>query len=412
MQKIFVVKSMQLSRYIQPNLNPAQKVDVDTVIVIPNIKFLKVPKIKLIAKSVKEIKNVKTTSQSTLEETVWQKAYDTLKAKNAYLKVEIEKLNVKLAHLLETFAKLQAEIKRLLVHGELLPTTGSASPVFGADASPISTSPASIGLGRGEQNSWYLLLPVLSVLFVMGLFFMFGLHKKTSTVKNHYSPSFNTKIKRNYVSIKNKWFAKNEPIKTKKSPVIFSADFPIEPVGKSEYTGSMIVTDLTDVGIPNDIDENALTLEQAQIYVDINREDVAIKLLKQQITAAPKAAIHHWLMLLDIYRNNNQKAEFLQYAKLLHEHFNVMMPSWDDVALPAAIATSLEQYEHIAKKITFLWENCEVETGKIALTKQYLDDLLLDNRRNERKGFSLEVFKEIMLLRGMLDMRQKLAFNH
>ena len=86
-----------------------------------------------------------------------------------------------------------------------------------------------------------------------------------------------------------------------------------------------------------------------------------------------------------------------------------MMPSWDDVTLPEAIATSLEQFEHISQKMTLLWENCEKEAGKIAQTKQYLDDLLMDNRSNERAGFSLEVFKEIMLLRGMLEMRQKLA---
>ena len=53
-------------------------------------------------------------------------------------------------------------------------------------------------------------------------------------------------------------------------------------------------------------------------------------------------------------------------------------------------------------------DSCEKEAQRISQTKKYLDDLLLDNRNNERTGFSIDVFKEIMLLRNMLDVREKL----
>ncbi len=257
------------------------------------------------------------------------------------------------------------------------------------------------------------MLPILSVLFVMSLFLMLGLHKNENVAKvnKRYSPNFYSKMKYKYGKIVAKLFTRDSVVRTKKSPVIYASDFPIEPVAKSEYSGSMIVSDLTDVGIPGFVVDGELVLEQAKIYIDIKREDIAINLLKTQIQAAPKAAIEHWLLLLDIYRKNNQKEEFMQYAKLLHEHFNVMMPSWDNITLPAAIATSLEQFEHISKKMIDLWENCEKEAGKIAQTKRYLDELMMDNRANERAGFSLDVFKEILLLRGMLDTRQKLAFT-
>lgn len=414
MQWRFVEKTVQLSREVYPNLNPAYHVDVEHAIVIPNIKYLKAPKVKKAFKPAHKAKlNVpEIASQTTPAGTnAWQEAYDYLAAKNQFLKQEIAKLNAKLAYLQEVLASLTADLLRVLENtapqsGE---TTQTIESTVEATLSP--SSQPSAGFGRGPQNTWYLWLPILSVLFVMSLFFMLGLHKTSATVNNHYSPNFYTKLKSNYGRIKKKWFTKNKPEITKKSPVIFSADFPIQPVAKSEYSGSMIVTDLSDIGIPNNIDDKELALEQAQIYVDIKREDVAIKLLKEQIKSAPKAALRHWLLLLDIYRKNNQKEEFLQYAKLLHKHFNVMMPSWENNTLPAAIATSLEQFEHISNKMTALWENCEKEAGKIAQTKEYLDELLLDNRSNERTGFSLEVFKEIMLLRGMLEMRQKLAFN-
>lgn len=415
MQWRFVEKTVQLSREVYPNLNPTYHVDVERAVVIPNIRYLKAPKTKKTLKPEHKTKlnTQEVASQLTPNETnAWQEAYDYLVAKNQFLKQEIAKLNAKLARLQEILASITADLLRVLERTAPQSGTNPTQTIENTVKATLSPpSHPSAGFGRGPQNTWYLWLPILSVLFVMSLFFMLGLHKTSTTVNKHYSPNLYTKLKSNYGRIKKNWFTKSKPEITKKSPVIFSADFPIQPVAKSEYSGSMIVTDLSDIGIPNNIDDKELTLEQAQIYVDIKREDVAIKLLKEQIKSAPKAAIRHWLLLLDIYRKNNQKEEFLQYAKLLHEHFNVMMPSWENNTLPAAIATSLEQFEHISNKMTALWENCEKEAGKIAQTKEYLDELLLDNRSNERTGFSLEVFKEIMLLRGMLEMRQKLALN-
>ena len=415
MQWRFVEKTVQLSREVYPNLNPAYHVDVEHAIVIPNIKYLKAPKVKKHFKPEHntKLKTPEFAAQVTPNETnAWQEAYDYLVAKNQFLKQEIAKLNAKLAYLQELLASLTADLLRVLENTAPLSGTNPTQTIESTVETTLSpTSHPTAGFGRGPQNTWYLWLPILSVLFVMGLFFMLGLHKTSATVNNRHSPNLYTILKSKYGTIKKNWFTKNKPEIIKKSPVIFSSDFPIQPVAKSEYSGSMIVTDLSDIGIPNNIDDKELALEQAQIYVDIKREDVAIKLLKEQIKSAPRAALRHWLLLLDIYRKNNQKEEFLQYAKLLHKHFNVMMPSWDNNTLPAAIATSLEQFDHISNKMTALWENCEKEAGKIAQTKEYLDELLLDNRSNERTGFSVEVFKEIMLLRGMLEMRQKLAIN-
>lgn len=415
MQWRFVEKTVQLSRDVYPNLNPTYHADVERAIIIPNIKYLKAPKVKKAFKSEpkKLIKAPDVSSEEVLNKTsAWQEAYEYLVAKNQFLKQEIAKLNAKLEHLQEVLAKLTVDLMRMLEQS--LPQSGANNTQTIESAATTALSPASAtnnGLGRGPKDTWYLWLPILSVLFVMSLFFMMGLHKTNSTVNNYPKPDFYSKLKSKYGRISKNWLTKDKPKPIKKSPVIFSADFPIQPVAKSEYSGSMIVTDLSDIGIPNSIDDKELALEQAQIYVDIQREDVAIKLLRDQIKSAPKAALRHWLLLLDIYRKNNQKEEFMQYAKLLHKHFNVMMPTWENNTLPAAIATSLEQFEHISNKMTALWESCEKEAAKISQTKEYLDQLLVDNRSNERAGFSLEVFKEIMLLRGMLDMRQKLAVN-
>ena len=152
-----------------------------------------------------------------------------------------------------------------------------------------------------------------------------------------------------------------------------------------------------------------MILEQAKIFVQIDRSSYAVKLLKTQIHAAPKTALHHWLYLLDIYRNTNQKEEFLKYAKQLHENFNVMIPLWESSPSQVAIASSIEEFSHISSNVTKLWADCEKEANKIAQTKGYLDELLTDNRDSERAGFSMEVFQEIIMLRDLLDVRDKLV---
>ena len=119
----------------------------------------------------------------------------------------------------------------------------------------------------------------------------------------------------------------------------------------------------------------------------------------------PKASLHHWLYLLDIFRDRNQKEEFLIYASQLHEHFNVMMPCWDNGPLAMVVATSLEQFSHIVQTLTHLWAQ---ENG-YAETKAYLQLLLTDNREKERMGFTMQVFQEIVLLTEVLDIREKLA---
>ena len=185
------------------------------------------------------------------------------------------------------------------------------------------------------------------------------------------------KAKGGYGNIKRQWFDNRSFVKTRRAPTIYALDFPIEPVAKSEYSGTMIVTDLSDLGISYFEDDASQALEQAKIFLEIQREDEAIKLLKAQISAAPKATLQHWILLLDIFRNTNQKEEFMQYAKLLHENFNVIMPAWESTTLPAAITNSLEEFEHISAKMTQLWASCEKEAQRISQTKKYLDDLLL-----------------------------------
>ncbi|MGB2832242.1 MAG: hypothetical protein WBC07_04775 [Methylotenera sp.] len=413
MQRRFVAESVRLSRHIQPNLNPANHVEQDTIIIIPNIKFLDSRSGK---RGLTHVKPANTKGYNNKNVTAFeispalQLAYDNLLMRNNFLKEELEKLNAKLAELLRLFASLRIELMRMLEHAatQTVPeSTQSQASETSSNTAIFAPDQAGVGSARGAKISWYLLQPILTVLFVMSLFLALAFFKSQQT--KYLNPiNVYLKAKGGYGNIKRQLFNNRSFVKTRRAPTIYASDFPIEPVAKSEYSGTMIVTDLSDLGISYFEDDASQALEQAKIFLEIQREDEAIKLLKAQISAAPKATLQHWILLLDIFRNTNQKEEFMQYAKLLHENFNVIMPAWESTTLPAAITNSLEEFEHISAKMTQLWANCEKEAQRISQTKKYLDDLLLDNRNNERTGFSIDVFKEIMLLRNMLDVREKL----
>jgi hypothetical protein len=176
-----------------------------------------------------------------------------------------------------------------------------------------------------------------------------------------------------------------------------------------ENSGSISDNDLDAIMPLKNKEEGDLVLEQARIYININRENEAILILKSQIQSAPKESLDHWLTLLDTYRKTNRKDEFLESAQQLHQVFNVIQPTWDNIPLPMVIATSLLEFPHIIEPLMKLWSECDNSVEKLLETKIFLDKLLTDNRDSERSGFGLEVVLEIKLLRNILDIREKFS---
>jgi len=188
----------------------------------------------------------------------------------------------------------------------------------------------------------------------------------------------------------------------------------VEPM--AGFLSSVVPLGVSGMEVQEVKDEGEHVMEQAKIYVGLGKEADAIQLLKAHIDAAPKAALRHWLYLLDIYRMTNQKEAFLQSARQLHQTFNVVIPRWEktpgsEASVPVFEATSLEEYDYIVDKVTAMWADCAKEVKKIAQAKDYLDQLLTDNRNGERTGFSMGVLEDIMLLRDTLDTREKLALE-
>ena len=102
-----------------------------------------------------------------------------------------------------------------------------------------------------------------------------------------------------------------------------------------------------------------------------------------------------WLMLLDLYRRGGLSGEYTRLLPGLRQKFNLQAPDWQDLQTPATGLRSLEDYAHVASRITALWGTQEC--------MDYLYQLVHDNRDGQRSGFPLEVVEEIVLLLLVLE---------
>lgn len=151
---------------------------------------------------------------------------------------------------------------------------------------------------------------------------------------------------------------------------------------------------------PPPLDQSDQALELADIMLSMGLGQGAMQTLTEQIRNEPKHALRHWLKLLDIYRKNGQQQEFERSAEELRQHFNVHPEDWQ--AAPGT-KRSLEEFPHIARRLTELWgkPDCLV----------YMRNLLDDNRGGSRSGFPQAVAEELLLLNAVMRRAHGLPAN-
>lgn len=433
MQRLFVQRTLQLSQEIRPNLTAYTKTNQASLIIIPNIKYLAKYSGKIRQASAKKAHIKKPATQPELHMSYglkdadkyaltpqMQTKYEELVKRNEQLKQDLEKLNAKLAHLQEVMAALNVEAKRVQ-NLPVPPTTSIVLPrpevpapvtvpeaVVNAPEQPkpevikkvIVPVPVAVPVAPSEEQESLIskhFIEILLGLFVLGSILAVYLYRRKQAETFSYFSADNLQP-----MDKNEFINPMDEVDESPASVDFS-------LASSEFSGSISNNDLDAIMSLKNKEEGDLVLEQARIYVNINREKEAIMILKAQIQSEAKASLDHWLALLDIYRKTNQKEEFLESAQQLHHAFNVIQPTWDSLPLPMVIANSLLEFPHIIEPLMKLWSEIDNSVQKLSETKIFLDTLLTDNRDGERGGFGLEVLLEIKLLRDILDVRDKFS---
>jgi hypothetical protein len=394
MQRQFVFKTLRLSSNIQPNLDPAQRFEAPTLLVIPTLKSLSSSARAIGAKS-KNSRKQKLQLSLNLEQAVEKipstliQEYELLLSKNAFLKKELAKLNEKIVFLQTKLNELKLILDKTLT----LPNTTESTQTTSAD-STLANLPAKKefkNLGnaskpQAEESATlsadavmqYLntdlvkLALAAGLLMILGAFLLKKYRQRMFSNLSFVATKMQATVQEVTNFVQHRIEIKQETVQT-----------------AQETQAAKEVSDRLDA-----------TLQEAKLLMSVNRSSDAIAHLKLTIEAQPKASISHWLYLLEIFRKLNLKEEFEEYATNLHLTFNVMTPVWYETEVAIYVPQSLEEFPHIMEKLYSIWP------GELATV--YLRNLINDNRGGERTGFGKAVLSEILMLIELLDIHKEL----
>jgi MYXO-CTERM domain-containing protein len=145
----------------------------------------------------------------------------------------------------------------------------------------------------------------------------------------------------------------------------------------------------------------APALELAEIMLSFGRVSGAARTLEEYIAALPQESARPWIRLLHLYQRNGMRQEFEALTVKLNRNFNVEILAWEEerrsgelelepIAGIPAKAETLADIPRLRDDIVALWGKPEC--------RDYLENLLRDNRQGKRKGFPLAIAEEILFL--------------
>ena len=167
---------------------------------------------------------------------------------------------------------------------------------------------------------------------------------------------------------------------------------PGAPGASMEMEGPVAARDAVDALA---VSELSHVTEEARVFMALGHNDRAIDVLQDHIRRLPRSMPAAWLMLLDLYHQAGNRAEFRKLADNFHTHFNVRAPLWEEFVAESALTGGIDAFPLVEQQIVKLWRqpNC----------RAYLEGLLYDNREGRRNGFPLATYSDILTLLQVLD---------
>ncbi|BBP01876.1 type IV pilus assembly protein FimV [Sulfuriferula nivalis] len=167
-------------------------------------------------------------------------------------------------------------------------------------------------------------------------------------------------------------------------------DFLMEDLpGKSMSVGKSNMEKMTSDSLS--VSNLMRVTEEAEVFLELGYPDRAIKVLTDDIEAHPRNRPSVWLMLLGIYRQQDNRQAFDEALVAFNAGFNLVSPTWDDILLPEQEGEGLLTMPHVLTKVIALWPSHECH--------DYLSELLYDDRNGTRQGFRLDVYRDIIWLK-------------
>ncbi len=430
MRQQFIAETLALNTDIEPKLKASNEFDAPTLLQIPTLKSLS-QKISSIKAKRAKAKRQKMQMSYNMNKAVSKlpafllQEYEALLSKNAFLKAELERLHIRLGILQDKFNDLKLVFDKTMSFPattatpshDILPSSADNTPVAEAvadvkvteaQADEATSQTKKVFKNLNEVSNAVVIAPTESVvqptpepstkpafdLFKYGLLVILASMFVVSVVA--------------YLIRKNRqrMLARlREAMPMMDDTVTHYGDQWQDTEQETEFVVEQKPSEPKKAFLDTEMEKASSTLEEAKLLMSINRTQDAIAHLKLTIETQPKSSINHWLYLLEVFRKINAKEAFEEYAKSLHQTFNVMTPVWyeNDLTTNAAIVVSqhLEDFPHIIEKLDAVWPS--------ELASVYLRSLITDNRGGERTGFSKSVLDEILMLIALLDTRKEIA---
>jgi hypothetical protein len=375
MQRHFTAKVISLNAEAMPKLSANEDFPKPTAIVIPTLKSLSYSAQAIYSAHSKSnqqslhmsynmIDPVQHVPKSLLEE------YDYLFRRNTFLKEELVKLNEKLSFLQSKLNNLKLILDKSL-------TLATKKSFKNLDAKIIQSNKAPTAKSVEKSN---LISTILNSFNMNALLASIGIALVASIAaflirKNH------NKSRRRTLLGDLKIETSLEFDDTWQQPKQMQVD---TKTGVPLNTNTLV----------DDLNEGSI-LDEAKFLMSKDQPNEAVEHIKWSIRAQPKSSVNLWLYLLEIFKLQNQKEEFENFAKVMHQTFNVMTPVWENKNVAIIVAETLEEFPHICEKLNALWPK---ESAIV-----YLRNLIKDNRNGERTGFGKAITEEIILLIAMLE---------
>ncbi|ARU30648.1 hypothetical protein CAP31_02450 [Sulfuriferula sp. AH1] len=139
--------------------------------------------------------------------------------------------------------------------------------------------------------------------------------------------------------------------------------------------------------------------EEAEVFLGLGYKDRAIAVLSEDIAGHPRNHPAVWFMLLGIYRELGDHESFDRTVAGFKQRFNLIVPTWNLIMPAEQKGEGVLAMTHIMTRIISLWPDHECY--------DYLSELLYDDRQGSRQGFSLDVYRDIIWLKEVLDILSK-----
>lgn len=146
------------------------------------------------------------------------------------------------------------------------------------------------------------------------------------------------------------------------------------------------------------VEEISDVTQEAEFWISLNDPHRAIEILEPHSDVEKPDSPVPWLYLLDLYSNVGDQEKYNALRGRFMHLFNAYIPDFDAASIVQN--HDLADFPLLLKRICDNWKNPDILS--------FLEGLLVDDRDGSRTGFDLTVYRDILLLIGVLHERGRM----